>query len=84
MRSFSFCVSQPLISISTSRLHHLYRFLYAFFIIPDLAYINRDFYAYNPVKSRLTYSFSRLDIKSLHIKELCYLINNLFFIDNDI
>ena len=46
-------------------------------MISDLAYTNRDFYAFNQVKSRPTYLLLGLTAINLHTKSLYHLVCTL-------
>ena len=49
-------------------------------MILDLAYISKDFYTSNQVRSRLIYLLLGLDIIDLYTKSLYYLVNTLISI----
>ena len=53
-------------------------------MISDLAYISKNFYISNQVKSRLMYSSSGLNATDLHLhtRNFCYLVNVWTFIES--
>ena len=51
-------------------------------MISNLAYISKFFYIFNQIKSKSMYLLLGLDIIKQYIKNLCYFINTLIFIDN--
>ena len=48
-------------NLNFSQLSHLYHLQYAFFIIPDLAYIGKDLYASKQDRFKTMYSLLGLD-----------------------
>lgn len=76
-KSSGHCVPQSSISISNSWPYYLYHLQYAHFMISDLAYTRRDFYASNKLRFRPTCLLSGLSATSLHIRGFYYLVNTL-------